>query len=229
MNGAGFDRRRMGHGRNLCVTLKVACAYSRARSYEEMAAPCCMRPRKLSRQDVQTQSQVTERSCHVCAPSFASAHLGALLLLACLTFSACVSAPVEETVTLDASRLSALPAKAPTVAVTPQLPARDEDIEAAGDRIAEAITSLSKRRGTTATRNMTPTLRALEQAEAALTRALHDKPHDEPVREALRAALRDLSAAQRTIQRNAYADAIRDLNTLNKRLDTLHGAEDSKL
>ena len=136
---------------------------------------------------------------------------------------------LEETVTLDASQLSALPAKAQTVALTPQLPTRDADIETAGDRIAEAITSLSKRRGTTTARNTTAALRALDQAKAALARALHDKPHDEPVRDALRSAIRDLNAAEQTIKRSAFPDAIRDLNTLNKKLDTLHGAEDSKL
>ncbi len=150
----------------------------------------------------------------------------ACALFACLMLAACGSSPVEETVTVDASRLSALPAQG--VAVAPQLPARDEDIEAAGDRIAEAITSLSKRRGTTPARPASAQ-RALEQAEAALTRALRDKPHDEPVRDALRAALRELNTAQRTIQRGTYADAIRDLTALNKKLDTLHGAEDSKL
>ena len=108
----------MGHGRNLCVSPRVACAGSGARTFEEVAAPRCISMRR---------------------------YLGLSLLLVC--FAACGSAPVEETVTLDADRLSALPAKAPTVAVTPQLPARDEDIEAAGDRIAEAITSLSRRRG----------------------------------------------------------------------------------
>ncbi len=153
-----------------------------------------------------------------------------LPLLAGLAFSACTNAPAEETVTVDASRMSAVPAKAPTVAVPPQLPTRDEDIEAAGDHIAAAITSLSKRRNAAPARSAAAAAqRALEQAEGALTRALHDKPHDEPVREALRAALRDLNAAERTIQRNAFADAKRDLNTLNKKLDTLHGAEDSKL
>jgi hypothetical protein len=160
---------------------------------------------------------------------FMRRYFGLSLLLVCLACAACGSAPVEETVTLDADRLSALPAKAPTVAVTPQLPTRDEDIEAAGDRIAEAITSLSRRRGPPTTRNATAALRALEQAEAALTRALHDKPHDEPVRDALRAALRDLTNAEQTIRRNDFAAAGRDLNTLNKKLDTLHGAEDSKL
>jgi hypothetical protein len=192
----------MGHGRNFCVSPKVACAANGARTFEEVAAPRCVTVKRCSRLS---------------------------LLLACLALAAGGSTPVEETVTLDANQLSALPAKAQTVALTPQLPTRDADIEAAGDRIAEAITSLSKRRGTTTARNTTAALHALDQASAALARALHDKPHDEPVREALRSAIRDLNTAEQNIRRNASADATRDLNTLNKKLDTLHGAEDSKL
>lgn len=140
------------------------------------------------------------------------------LLVVCVVSASCTSHPVEETVTLDASRLSALPAQ--PVAVTPQLPARDEDVEIAGDRIAEAITSLSKRRTSNATRNAIA-LRALEQAETALNRAQHTKPRSENVRDALRIAVRELNTAERTIQRGSIADAIRDLNALDKKLDTL--------
>src|SRR5215208_6564997 len=67
---------------------------------------------------------------------------GALLM----TLSACSSHPVEEIVTTDASRSSALPPGAQAVAKEPDLPARDADIEAAGDRIAEAITYLGSKR-----------------------------------------------------------------------------------
>lgn len=217
----------MGHGRILCVTPEVACAASRARSFEEVAAPRSVHDQKFSRKVAKTQSKDAKKTTRLFASVFASLRLCVLPLLACLTLAACGSSPVEETVTVDASRLSALPTQA--VAVTPQLPARDEDIEAAGDHIAEAITSLSKRRGNMPARATAAAQRALDQADAALTRALRDKPHDEPVRDALRAALRDLSVAQRTIQRGTYADAVRDLTALNHKLDTLHGAEDSKL
>jgi hypothetical protein len=227
VNGAKVDLLRMGHGRIYCVTLKVAQAIRRARSFEEVAVPFSVHALTPTHREAKTQSKGARQSPLLGAPAFASLPLCVLALLVCLTFSGCTSTPAEETVTLDASRLSAL--SAPVVAATPQLPARDEDIEAAGDHIAEAITSLSKRRTATAPRPNAGALRALEQAEVALTRALRDKPHDEPVREALRSALRELNTAERTIQRNAYADAVRDLNSLDKKLDTLHGAEDSKM
>jgi plasmid stabilization system protein ParE len=150
------------------------------------------------------------------------------LLVACLVLPACAARRVEETVTVDAHRLSALPAPA-VAAATPQLPARDEDIEAAGDYIAEAITSLSRRHAPNAARNPAAAQRALEEAAAALTRALGNKPHDEPVRAALRTALRDVNNSQTAIKRNAYAEAVNQLTALNQRLDTLHGAENSKL
>ena len=227
MNGAWADLLRMGHGRIYCVTPEVACAASRARSFEEVAAPCSVHARKLEVRTACGRGRVRGNATKT-RPRPQAVLTWLCALLACLTLAACNSSPVEETVTLDASRLSALPAQA--VAATPQLPARDEDIEAAGDRIAEAITSLSKRRGSTSARPTTAAAqRALDGAEAALTRALRDKPHDEPVREALRAALRELNTAERTIQRGNYTDAIRDLTALDKKLDTLHGAEDSKL
>lgn len=121
---------------------------------------------------------------------------------------------------MDASRLSAIPAETQPVAVKPQLPARDPDIEIAGDRIAEAITHLHKRRSATASRTP-PALRALGQAEAALGRALRAKTYTDSVRDELREAIKDLNGAERVIQRGAFADAIRDLNVINQKLDAL--------
>ena len=56
------DLLRMGHGRILCVTPEVACAASGARSFEEVAAPRCVRVQNCLRLS---------------------------LLFACLTFAAC--------------------------------------------------------------------------------------------------------------------------------------------
>src|SRR2546421_8152331 len=74
-------------------------------------------------------------------------------ILITFIFSACSSSPVVETVTTDAGRESALPPGAKPLAVEPNLPAPDPDIETAGDRIAETITHLNTpprdRRGTT--------------------------------------------------------------------------------
>ena len=133
-----------------------------------------------------------------------------------LVFTLCACAPryVEETVTTDASRSSAIPPGAEPIAIAPTLPARDADIEAAGDRIAEAITYLNSRRREAA-------LRAMNQAEAAMNRALHARAGDDQARAALHATLKDLDAATRAIQRGA-PDASRQLIALNKTIDNLN-------
>ncbi len=203
----------------------VTCAARGVWSFEEADAPLSVHANTGAPTSAQPHSRTREHRARLARRVRAAVRLYVLPLCACLTLAACAASPVEETVTVDASRLS--PQPAPAVAVTPQLPARDEDIEAAGDHIAAAITSLGKRRGATPTRpNAAAAQRALEQAEAALTRALRDKPHDEPVRAALRAAIHELNTAQRTIQRNAYTDAVRDLTALDKKLDTLPAPQD---
>jgi hypothetical protein len=139
-----------------------------------------------------------------------------LALLAALLFSvsSCSSRrAVEEVVTTDASRSSALPPGAEAVAKEPKLPARDADIEAAGDRIAEAITHLNAKRREAA-------LRALNQSETALNRALHAHAHDNGISLSLRTSLKDLDVAERAVQRGAL-DATKQLATINRNLDGL--------
>ena len=126
----------------------------------------------------------------------------------------CSSSPIVETVTTDAGRVSALPAGAQPVAIEPNLPARDPDIEAAGDRIAEAITYLNTRRRD----RREVALRALNQAEATISHALHNGTQAESVRTALHTTLKDLDSAEHAIQRNA-PDAAKQLTAINKNLD----------
>lgn len=144
-----------------------------------------------------------------------------LLFLLCISIvfmlPACSSAPVVETVTTDASRSSALPADAQPVALEPNLPARDPDIEAAGDRIAEAITYLNTRRRD----RREVALRALNQAETTLTHALRSSAHAESIRTALHSTLKDLDTAEHAVQRNA-PDAIKQLTIINKNLDGMN-------
>jgi hypothetical protein len=128
--------------------------------------------------------------------------------------SACAKPYVEETVTTDASRSSAIPPGVEPLAIEPSLPARDADIEAAGDRIAEAITYLNARRREAA-------LHALNQAEAAMNRALHARSSDDQARITLHAALKDLDTAERAVTRGA-SDALRQLIALNKTIDNLN-------
>ena len=156
---------------------------------------------------------------------------GLALLLSCAVFlTACGAPPVEETVTLDASRLSALPARTEPVAVTPKLPARDEPVETAGDRIAAAITSLGKR-GVARAQRSAAALRSLEQAQAALARALSEQMRGGGGREALGGAAKDLSAATKLIERGAFPEAVAALNALDKKLDRLAdqaGSDDNR-
>jgi len=142
-------------------------------------------------------------------------------LAVCLSYS-CTSHHVEETVTIDVNRLSALPSRVQTIAVSPDLPARDPDVEKAGDRIAAAITLLntSKRRGGAPSRT-NAALRALDQAEAALGRVLREKKYPDSVHDTLRAVIHDLNATERVIARGAFDEAIKELDAIDKRLDTI--------
>ena len=149
---------------------------------------------------------------------FVALHSGRLLAL-CFSISlacsqsSCAKPYVEETVTTDASRSSAIPPIAEAVAIEPSLPTRDPDIEAAGDRIAEALTYLNSRRREAA-------LHALNQAEAAIHRALHARSAEDQARTTLHSALKDLDTAERALARGA-PDASRQLIALNKAIDNM--------
>jgi hypothetical protein len=120
-------------------------------------------------------------------------------------------------VTTDASRESALPPGAEPIAVEPNLPAPDPDIEAAGDRIAEAITYLNTRRSN----RRELALRALNQAETSINHFLKNGSPEDNVRNALHASLKELDAAEHAVQRNA-PDAVKQLTILNKHLDAIN-------
>jgi hypothetical protein len=117
-------------------------------------------------------------------------------------------APVVETVTTVAR---VAPAPTP-VYFSPQLPARDEDVEQAGDRIAEAEVYLKKRQSAAA-------LAALGRARRATARAIEARQRKGARHDALASALRELDAVQRAIERGAYEDAHRQLVALDKNLD----------
>jgi hypothetical protein len=138
----------------------------------------------------------------------------ALISVLLFSLSSCSSQrAVEEVVTTDASRSSQLPPGAEAVAKEPKLPARDADIEAAGDRIAEAITHLNAKRREAA-------LHALNLSATALNRALRAHAHDNGITLSLRTTLKDLDAAERAVQRGA-TDATKQLATINRNLDGL--------
>jgi hypothetical protein len=139
--------------------------------------------------------------------------VGLLLLLAGACYLlARVRRPahVVETVTTGAR---AAPAAASTpVYFAPQLPARDAELEQAGDRIAEAEVYLKKRQGAAA-------LSALTRARHAAARALESRQRVGARRDALAAALRELDTVEHAIERGAYEDARRQLVALDKSLD----------
>lgn len=136
------------------------------------------------------------------------------LLLAALAYAAIGSrrpSHVVETVTTGAR--PSQPAATPTpVVFAPRLPARDADVEQAGDRIAEAEVYLKKRQGAAA-------LAALARARRAAARAIEARQRSGARRDALAAALRELDAVERAIEHGAYEDARRQLVALDKSLD----------
>jgi hypothetical protein len=101
------------------------------------------------------------------------------------------------------------------VAIAPRLPARDAEVEAAGDRVAEAITHVKHRRGAAA-------LRALGQARAGAGGAMSSPARDERNRKTLAAAIAEIEAAEGAIQRGSWAEATAQLTAANKGLDSLH-------
>jgi hypothetical protein len=121
---------------------------------------------------------------------------------------------VVETVTTGLDRPTPSTKPSP-VASAPQLPARDEDVEKAGDKIAEATVYLSRRQRPAA-------LRALTEARAAARRAYdrRSQQHD-PATHKLLAALRELELAEVAVERGALPDARQRLLALNQRLDQL--------
>jgi hypothetical protein len=141
----------------------------------------------------------------ICAVAFACALLAAGLVYVRRP------APVVETVTTGVRPPAPAP---PPVYFAPQLPARDADVEQAGDRIAEAEVYLKKRQSAAA-------LNALTHARRAASRALEARQRKGARPDALASALRELDAAQRSIERGAYEDAHRQLIALDKNLDHL--------
>jgi hypothetical protein len=143
----------------------------------------------------------------------------AACLVAAVAFAAALfvrrSAPaVVETVTTGLDRPTPAANPAPVVS-PPQLPARDEDVEKAGDKIAEATVYLSRRQRPAA-------LRALGEAHVAARRAYDRRAqqHDPDIHKIL-AALRELELAEVAVEHGSLPDARQRLLTLNQRLDQM--------
>lgn len=119
--------------------------------------------------------------------------------------------PVVETITTEGSPRAEI-TPAPAVHLTPQLPQRDADIEAAGDHIAAAAVYLKNRQSAAA-------LRAMTQARSATAHAIDRRRQLGKRFDVLEETLKGIDSAERFVQRGAFTDARAHLISLNKRLD----------
>ena len=113
--------------------------------------------------------------------------------------------------TTEASRPVAISAGNLVISSVP-VPAPDREVEAAGDRIAEAAVYLRHRRGDRA-------LRALAQARAVARRALDERARRGVANEQLSALPAELERARLVIERGDFASAARALDRLDQQLD----------
>ena len=139
----------------------------------------------------------------------------AAVLAAAFLLTSCSSRPSRETVTTELGRQPPLAADAKPLALSPRLPERDAEVEAAGDRVAAAITHVKHRRAAAA-------LRALGEAQAGARGALNSPARGARDKEVLAAAVAGMQAAEGAIRRGSWAEATTQLTAANKGLDSLH-------
>lgn len=144
-----------------------------------------------------------------------SASRFAAVAAATLLLSSCSSRPSRETVTTELGRQPAVAAEAKPLALAPRLPERDAEVEAAGDRIAAALTHVKHRRVVAA-------LHALGEAQAGARGALSNPARGARDREVLAAAVAGMQAAERDIRRGSWAEAAAQLTAANRGLDSMH-------
>ena len=136
------------------------------------------------------------------------------VLTAAALFSSCSSRPSRETVTTELGRQPAIAADAKPLALSPRLPERDAEVEAAGDRVAAAITHVKHRRVAAA-------LHALGEAQAGARGAMSNPARGAREREVLAAAVAGMQAAERDIRRGSWAEAAVQLTAANRELDSM--------
>jgi hypothetical protein len=125
------------------------------------------------------------------------------------------SPAVVETVTTGLGGAQANQPPAPVVKDA-QLPERDEDVERAGDKIAEATVYLSHRQ-------KAPALRALGEARTSARRAYERRSQQHGTdSHRLLAAMRELEQAESSVERGTLNDARQKLISLNRQLDQIN-------
>ncbi|MGH9899085.1 MAG: hypothetical protein ACRD63_13725 [Pyrinomonadaceae bacterium] len=129
-----------------------------------------------------------------------------------------ISNSVVETVTIDSNRHS-LSSEKNSIALTPQLPSRDSDIEATGDRLAEARLHLKKHHSAEA-------LKALRDAKSHTRRAIERSKNlnnnDRSAGNDLLYALGEIEAIETDIKRGQTDDARKRLASLDTKVDSIN-------
>jgi hypothetical protein len=128
--------------------------------------------------------------------------------------SSCTSRPSRVTVTTELGRQPVSTAEAKPLALSPRLPERDAEVEAAGDRVAAAMTHVKHRRAAAA-------LRSLGEAQAGARGAMSNPARGARDREVLAAAVAGMQAAERDIRRGSWAEAAAQLTAANRELDSM--------
>jgi hypothetical protein len=139
-----------------------------------------------------------------------------LFAILCIVAVGCSTHPVEEIVTTDASRVSAIPPGAEPVTKEANLPDRDPDLEEAGDRIGEAITYLDSHRRD----KWDAAGRALNDAQNSLTKIQREGLWEGADLAKIEGLLKELDSSMRAVSHNS-PDAAKHLTELSKRLDNL--------
>jgi hypothetical protein len=123
------------------------------------------------------------------------------------------SKPVEETITVDQTRTAKVPPVS-SVVVSNGLPPADPDIEAAGDRVAEAVIYLKRRQ-------FEPALNALAQARAATDRAMIRRANDTRVKNQLLASDQEIDSVKELIRKGRIGTAAKELIEVNQQLESV--------
>ena len=139
--------------------------------------------------------------------------LSLCLVLALMIATSLRSKPVEETITVDHNRAATVPALSSVVASS-GLPPADPDVEAAGDRVAEAVVYLKRRQ-------FEPALNALAQARAATDRAMARRANDTRVKNQLLASNQEIDSVKELIRRGKIGTAAKELIEVNQQLEAV--------
>jgi hypothetical protein len=153
-----------------------------------------------------------------------NSRLGIIIFIASLPMGlSCTNRPSEIIVTTDAAHSSTIPVGAKPVSLQPNLPTRNPDLEAAGDKIAEAIVYLNSRR-----KDRREVAHVLDQAGVLIARA---EQHSEARhRQKLHEISDNIASISKGLHRS-IGDTTKQLAMINHQIDTIQeeaGSENSQ-